>query len=426
MPDSRHITLSEGGEAVPLSLISEQTGLPVQTLRRLLIERSDRLRRELRPSGEPFLLFDDSIKANWIAGLIRLAPDVNLEIVPKCFDAANPEWHDDFLLFAAVTRLGRLFLKENISAGLHAKHRDVLNLLSATFLDYFERLSRVPIREYLRASWTDPNLDGELDYTEVWEARPEGFHQVGLSLSANNPYMGLISSVAMRLGEASTDAGIGHRLRRLASSFSNVTTERMPKRVPGRHSRWQELYDLAIAVEAGLGMQIRSDGSLRAPSFVLNTVRGWEHLLQLAFATQGRDLRAKKQSRIALGTRYPRMNHVYTTPDFILNPPALGEPVIVDAKYKGTYLEPVKTIDSNDLYEMMAFLSAAHSRIGIILYPGDGPYKTGTLIPFDKVSIGSSWIIGANVVTAGIGQANGLNTFGRTLRDCLTKMWRDL
>ena len=426
MSNSRHITLSEGGEALPLSLISEQTGITVQTLRQLLVARSDRLRRELRPNGEPFTLSDHSIRVNWIAGLIRLTPDVNLEIVPKCFDATNPDWHDDFLLFAAVTRLGRLFLRENIAAGIHAKHSDVLNLLSATFLDYFERLSRVPIREYRRSFWTDSNLDGELDYSEIWEVRPEGFRQGGLSLSADNPYMGLISSVAMRLGEASTDLGIGQRLRRLASSFSSVTPERVPNRVPGRYSRWQELYDLAIAVEAGLGMQIRSDGALRAPSFVLNTVRGWEHLLQLAFATHGRDLRAKIQSRVALGTRHPRMNPVYTTPDFVLNPPALGELVVVDAKYKGTISDPVKSIDSNDVYEMMAFLSAARSRIGILLYPGVGPCEAGTLTPFDKISIGSFWIIGANVVTDGIGQVNGLSRFGRTLSDCLLEMLQDI
>lgn len=420
------ITVSESGEALPLLLISERTDIPIHTLRSRLIELSDRLRRELRPNGEPFMLSDDSIRVNWIAGLIRLTPEVNLEIVPKCFDAANPEWQDDFLLLAAVARLGRLFLRENISAGLLEKHRDVLNLLAATYLDYFERLIRVPIREYIRSSWIEPNLDGELDYSEVWEARPEGFHQGGLSLSANNPYMGLISSVAVRLGQASTDVGIGQRLRRLASSFSDVSNERTPKRVPGRHAHWQELYDLAIAVETGLGMQIRTEGTLRAPSFVVNTVRGWEDLLQLAFGAQGRELHARNQARIVLGTRYPGMNPVHTTPDFVLNPPSLGETVVVDAKYKGTYSEPVRAIDSDDLYEMIAFLTAARSRIGLLLYPGGGSYAPGTVLPFDRVAIGSTWIIGANVITSGIGQSNGLNIFARTLKDCLATIWREL
>ena len=409
-----------------LSSIEEMTGLPASSIQPIFVEISERLRRELRLRDQPFTVAGGSVRASGVAGVIRLAPWVEIEVVPKCFYPESSDWHDDFLLMAAVTKLGRIFRREQVSASLRSEHRDVLTLLAAVFLDDFERLSRVPIREYRRSSWVDPNLDGELDYAEVWAPRPEGFLQVSPILSADNQFMEVIGEAALYLGGMSADRGIGQRLRSLAAAFPNVVRARTRERVPGRYARWQDLYDLAIAVREGLGMQLGPNGGLRAPGFVLNTERGWEDLLTLAFTSQGSSLGARVKPPGRLGTRYPGSRDVLTYPDVVLNPPSFKEPIVVDAKYKGTATRPVEGIAAADLYEALAFLRAQRSRVAILIYPGGSPssveVEPGTLVPFDEVSIGSRRIIGARVSTGGVGRTRGLAEFGRRLGQCILEV----
>ena len=307
MAGSQRATLPEGGATVSLSSLGGVLGLPVTYLEHLLAQTSRRLRSELRLRDHPFSLDEGSVRVNGIAGVIRLGPGVEIEVVPKCFDSDSADWHDDFLLLATVTRLGRVFLREQVAASLRPENKDILTLLAAVFVEFFEKLNRVPIREYRKSSWIDPSLDGELDYAEVWAARPEGFLQTGSLLSVDNPFMAVIGTAASYLGEKSVDPGIARRLRRVAAAFPGVIRGRPPDRVPGRFARWQHLYDLATAVQAGLGLKLGRNGAMRAPGFVLNTERGWEDLLSLALIAQGNELGARVKPASKLGTRYPAM-----------------------------------------------------------------------------------------------------------------------
>ena len=114
--------------------------------------------------------------------------------------------------------------------------------------------------------------------------------------------------------------------------------------------RWQQLYDMAIAIKTDLGMELSPDGALRAPGFVLNTERGWEDLLTISLTTQGRSLGARVKPRSVLGSHHPGGGDVVTFPDLVLTPPSLESPIVVDAKYKGTALKPLRQIASDDLY----------------------------------------------------------------------------
>ena len=412
-------TLVESSEAVPLSSIQQVIGLPDSSLQRLLAESSRRLRRELRLRSEPFTVTDGNVHTIGIAGVVRLAPEVEMEIVPKCFDSDSPGWHDDFLIVAAATRLGRIFRREQVTAASRSPHGDVLSLLAAIFLEELEELIHVPIREYKQSSWIDPNLDGDLDYTEVWEVRSEGFSQTGPSLSTNNEFMGVIGESASYLAEASADRGVGQRLRRLVSGFPSAVRGRIRDRVPGRYARWQRLYNLAIDVRSGLGIRLGPSGALRVPGFVLNTERGWEDLLTLALTSQGNYLRARVKPANRIGIRHPGSRDVFTYPDIVLTPPSLDQPIIVDAKYKGTSSGPVQSISSDDLYEALAFLTAQRTNTAILIYPlcdlSSRDREPGTLIPFDEVTISPYRIVGATVNTGGIGRTRGLADFGRRL-----------
>ena len=428
MPSNLRPTLHEGGATTPLSRMEETTGVEVGRVRHLIEERSARVRTEFSLRADPFAFEGSAVATRGVAGILRLAPDFELEIVPKCFAPDNPDWRDDFLTMATVTRLGRIFRKERVSASRRTRHADLLSLLAAIFLDEFERLIRVPIRDYRPISWTDLDIDGELDYGEIWEPRSGGFPQTGSRLSADNSFMGAISEAAAYLGTVSIDRGVGQRLQRLASLFRNPARGRARARVPGRHARWQDLYSLAHDVLAGHGMELAPEGALRAPGFLLNTERCWEDLIALALVTRGGQLRAQVKPRLTLGTRYlgngaVEGRRVSATPDVVLNPPLPAGAIVIDAKYKGSSLNPTKTIDRDDLFEALGFLTAAGSNVAILIYPGGdrlvGSTETGAVTIFDEVVIGSRRVIGATVSTRGIGRADGLAAFGRMLGQSL-------
>ena len=226
MPSSRPI-LAESGDGKSLSCMETEVGLPVDNLRSLFVETSRRLGRELRLRDEPFTCKGDEVFATGIAGVVRLGAQVDVEVIPKCFDFDNDNWRNDFMVMAAVTKLGRILRREQVSARFRTEHRDVLSLLAAAFLEEFERLSRVPIREYVRSSWVDYDIDGEIDNGEFWQSHPDGFVQDGVRLTVNNQFMGVVNEAATYLGSVSADRGIGQRLCRLASGFRSTVNSRV-------------------------------------------------------------------------------------------------------------------------------------------------------------------------------------------------------
>ena len=304
----------------------------------------------------------------------------------------------------------------------------MLSLLAEIFLDELERLVRVPIREYRRFAWVDADIDGELDYADLWEPRPEGFPQTGSRLSVDNPFMGTINEASAYLGAASIDRGVGQRLQRLAAAYGKPARGRPRARVPGRHQRWQELYDLARDVLAGHGMQLASGGTRRAPGFLLlKTEQCWEDLLVLALRTRGGMLGAQAKPKLELGTRNQgkepdSSKTIFATPDALLSPPSLQGKIVVDAKYKDN---SGATMDRSDVYEALGFLKAADSEVAILVHPtadtATSSARTGAVTVFDEVLIPPFRVIGVAANTRGIGGRDGFSQFGRTLsRDLLS------
>lgn len=427
MVNSSRPALHEGAGPAPLVGLEEATGLDASHLRHLLEDRSTRLKRDLRLRAEPFVFEGLGVATTGIAGVVRLAPTVELEVVPKCFTPSNPGWRDDFLFMATVTRLGRIFRRERVSASRRKDHEDLLSLLADVFLEEFEQLVRVPIREYRRLTWTEPDIDGDLNYEEVWAPLPEGLPQSGSRLSARNPFMGTISEAAAYLGGVSMDRGVGQRLQRLAAPFRGPVPSRPPVRVPGRHAHWQELYDLARDILAGHGLHLAPGGGLHAPGFVLNTERCWEDTLALALVTRGGPLGARVKPRLRLGERRGSgvPETVFATPDLVLAPPSLTERIVVDAKYKGGSHPPIASMDRSDVYEALAFAEAADCSVAILVYPhgaGDSPAETGEVAVFDELAIGRRRVLGVTVNTRGIGRPRGLTEFGRGFGEGLLRL----
>ena len=427
---SRRPYLHEGAAATPLSRIEELTGIGADRLRQLFAVRSGRLRSDLSLPEDPFVLDGSTIATSGVAGILQLGPNVEVEIVPKCYLPDTPYWRDDFLFMATVMKYGRLFRRERIAATRQDTGEDLRSILAEIFLYELEELIRVPIREYCQRSWTDHEIDGELDYSEVWNSHPDGFAQTGSRLSIDNPYMAAIGKAARYLVMATTDGSIRQQLERRAiqlGDFENLLAGlRVRTQVPGRHSRWQDLYDLARDVLSGDDSLTPSAGMLRAPGFLLNTQRSWEEVLGLALMTRARLLGTKIKPRLVLGQRIraadSEASYAHTEPDILLDPPSLSDTIVVDAKYKGRLSEPLTVISRADIYESLGFMIAANSNLSILVYPDsavDTAVDIGTIAIFDEVVIEERRVIGVVVNIRGIGRGRGFtefaNQFGQSL-----------
>jgi len=428
MPAKPDAALSENAAPVPISQLAVAFGTSPDELRRLLRDRGDRVRQEFRLGENPFSIDHAGVQTRGVAGVLRIATGMELEIAPKCLDVTDSSWREDFLVLAVLTRLGRVLGRERVAASLREQNRDVVTLLAAAFLDEYERLSPIPIREYKRSAWIEPSLDGEIDYAEVWEPRAEGFAQVGPRFTNVNSYMSTIAEAAVTLASATADRGIGERLRRPFRALPTPMFASHQRKVPGRYARWQYLYDLALAVLDGFGLQLRPDGLLRGPGFAVNTERGWEDLISFAMMAQGTTLRAKLKPRSTLGTRRQGTQPVYTYPDIVLRPASSNLPIVVDAKYKGTAVAPIRQVGSADLYEAIAFLESLDARTALLIYPGtrggDSASACGALSVFDEVVTGKRTVIGATVDIHGLGARDGLMHFANRLTKDLLEICR--
>ena len=426
---SRRLALHEGAPAIPLFRLEEATGLAARRLRYLLEERSYQLRTDLRLRSDPFTLDSTSLVTNGVAGVVRLAPDVEVEIVPKCVTPDYSGWREDFLFMATVTRRGRIFRRERVSASHHDDNGDLLTLLAIIVLDELQRLIRLPIREYRRLAWTGVDIDGEIDYSEAWP-RPEGFRQTGSRLSTDNRFMGVIREAVDYLATASGNHRIGQQLKLLATQLGEPVPGRDVDRVPGRYSGWQELYDLARDVLAGYGMQLVPGGRLRSPGFLLNTERCWEEVVGRALKAHVGQLRVQIHPTLTLGRRFRPERPAYpdrliATPDLIVSTPLYPGIIVVDAKYKGSVARPMTAINRADLYEALGFIRAADCSVAILVHPEGGHLSattTGAVIIFDRVVIDHCEVFGITVSTRGIGRVRGFADFGRRLGQSLIEI----
>ena len=107
----------------------------------------------------------------------------------------------------------------------------------------------------------------------------------------------------------------------------------------------------------------------------------------------------------------------------------LEPPVVLDAKYR-TRTGRSPTIESDDLYEALAFEIATASKQALLLYPrtadAGSAYPAGTVVPFSYEEVEDRTIIGATVEVRGIGSQGGFARFTANLIDGVSAIFPEL
>lgn len=361
------------------------------------------------------------LRADGVAGLLRLNARVEVEVVPKFLDKESSMWRSDFLLLALLVKSGHLLLHDEISADEHGRG-DLATLIARSFVHSYAENSRRTIRGYRRAPYADYAIDGDVDWESTILPGPEGFSQSRLELSRQNPYNAtLLAAAEILIGEVS-DTDTEAQLRQIARQLSpqEAPPSYFPP-LPNRHGSWKRSYDLAKLVVRGLGLS-PDWGSFTGPGFVLSTWSAWESLCEEIVRRAMPDHRVYAQHQWHLGIRGDG-TPVFAKPD--ISPVANGAvPFLIDAKYK-TRIDRKPRISSTDLYESMAFLRAANTQRMFLLYPSLQPVNEvslGRWKEFDQVAVDNFFVQGFEVQIRGLSRKGGVSDLVSGARKTLASL----
>lgn len=388
------------------------SGIDASQVPSLVRTAGERISASLRLSEAPLWLDGDSLIASGIAGLIRLAPNVELEVAPKFLGVTWPSWREDFFLIANLARSGIVLPRERISARPGPRD-DLVSLIARTLVEMFEHRRRRPIRVYGAHKDHRWALDGDVDPESILLPGSDGFSVESMSLSLENPFNAIISAGAYKLVPDVRDGVVQRQLLRMRHRLGPQGHNRVSRtsRVPARHATWQAVHDLSAEVLRGYGVRLEP-GPLAAPGFVMRTWLVWEQLVTTALRLGARPARVADHPEFVIG-HHEDGSPVAVTPDALLHHPN-GKRVLVDAKYKGR-TDKGQRISAGDLYEALAFLEASSLDAIDLVYPLVGsqspPLPVGTSVILDTVRVRGKVVRALGVECRGISWRGGLDRF---------------
>lgn len=418
------ITLTENQARPVLAEAAAAVGQTRQEVAALLGEASRRLRKLQRLDAEPITIDGDHVKVTDLAGLIRVETGLELEVAPKFLGHDTAGWREDFFRVASLSQGGRILPYEEISAG-RGESNDLASLVGRVMVGLYKEEQRRPIRLYGRRRWQDFEVDGDLDEEAIFLPDEDGFTQEKIVLQRGNRFNEILSEAARLLVTEVEDQDVRRQLQRMQAHLS---PQRRPapvsgskRRVPSRHRRWQQLYDISLRVVAGFGMNFELEEA-PAPGFVLKTWPAWEDLLFLAMRTGLRGDEVAAQHAHPFGKRDGKPFGV--KPDGTVS--NQGVKFLWDAKYKMDLERGRRRVSAPDVYEVNAFLEAANVDRVALLYPRlprelftDAP-QCGTVEVFETIELTAGTAYGIEVEVRGISARGGFRTFSTNLADGVT------
>lgn len=418
------LSLVEYGTPVDLSrAIVDAIGGDRVKANSLLLEAGSRAASSLRLNYNPIRVDAKGTRVIDFAGLIRLAPSLELEVAPKFLglDDTDAVWREDFFFLSTLSRHGRLLASERLSSSGGAP-RDLSTLVARSITSMYETRKRRPLRSYRRVHEADFFIDGDPDPVELIFPSPDGFEQELIRFDRKNEWNGDIVAAAKQLLPEVSDPSAASSLVRLIEDLlpQKVSTNRRNP-IPARHRAWRPLHELSIDVLGGLGLNYKQ-GQAHAPGYLVNTWRVWEDLLTVAARLGfGRSAVVPQKgyplgAKIRMSTGAVSKLSVY--PDCVIGPDGTKPRMLLDAKYKGHVEKGQLRISEADIYEALAFSKATGCNLVALAYPAqpsDVPRPVGTCTVFEKAMVDAVQIVGIQIESRQISRAGALRLFATNM-----------
>ncbi len=420
------LSLVEYGSPVDLSReIGAAIGVDRTKANSLLIEAGNRAASNLGLRYNPISVDAIGARAIDFAGLIRLAPALELEVAPKFLglDDADAAWREDFFFLSTLSRHGRLLATERLSASGGAP-RDLSTLVARSITSMYEARKRRPLRSYRRVREADFFIDADPDPVDLIFPSPDGFEQEIIRFDRRNGWNADIVAAAKELLPEVSDPLAAGSLVRLIEDLSpqNGPAYRR-KSIPARHRAWKPLHELSIDVLGGLGLNFKQ-GQAHAPGYLVSTWRVWEDLLTVAARLGFGRSAVVPQKGFTLGTKTKMstgaVSKLSVFPDCVIEADGMRPRLLLDAKYKGHVEKGQLRISEADMYEALVFSKATGCDLVVLAYPaqpGAVLQPVGTCTAFESVQVDAVRIVGIQVETRHISRAGALKAFAANLAD---------
>ncbi|WP_449371299.1 5-methylcytosine restriction system specificity protein McrC [Thiomonas sp.] len=418
------LSLVEYGAPVDLSrAIVDAIGVDRTKANSLLMEAGSRAASSLRLNYNPISVDAKGARAIDFAGLIRLAPSLELEVAPKFLglDDTDTAWREDFFFLSTLSRHGRLLASERLSASGGAP-RDLSTLVARSITSMYEDRKRRQLRSYRRVREADFFIDGDLDPVDLIFPSPDGFEQDLIRFDRKNGWNGDIVAAAKELLPEVSDPSAAGSLVRLIEDLSpqNAPANRRNP-IPARHRAWKPLHELSLDVLGGLGLNYKQ-GQAHAPGYLVDTWRVWEDLLTVA-ARLGFGRNAVVHQRgYPLGTKTKTstgaVSKLSVYPDCVIESDGTRPRILLDAKYKGHVEKGQFRISEADIYEALAFSKATGCNLVALAYPaqpGDAPQPVGICTVFEKAAVDAVQIVGIQIESRLISKSGALRVFAANM-----------
>jgi 5-methylcytosine-specific restriction enzyme subunit McrC len=418
------LSLVEYGAPVDLSrAISDAIGVDRTKANSLLMEAGSRAAWSLRLNYNPISVDAKGTRAIDFAGLIRLAPSLELEVAPKFLglDDTDATWREDFFFLSTLSRRGRLLASERLSAS-GGTPRDLSTLVARSITSMYETRKRRPLRSYRRVLEADFFIDGDPDPVDLIFPSPDGFEQELIRFDRRNGWNADIVAAAKELLPEVSDPSAASSLVRLIEDLSpqNAPVNRR-RPIPARHRAWKPLHELSIDVLGGLGLNYKQ-GQAHAPGYLVDTWRVWEDLLTVAVRLGFGRSAVVPQSGYPLGTKTKistgAVNKLSVYPDCVIESDGTRPRMLLDAKYKGHVEKGSLRITEADIYEALAFSRATGCNLVALAYPAqpsDVPQPVGTCMVFETAKVDAVKIVGIQIESRLISKSGALRTFSANL-----------
>ena len=432
MSEWQRYSAAEYSRPAPLAEeISTGSRIPIGRAKDLLINSAARVRRVLRLEANPISWMDGGVQFQNVAGILLVAPRLELEVAPKFLGEA-PGWREDFFLLATLSSHGRLLDREGLNSSSR-ETSDLATLIGRSFVEMYNQNRRRPVRAYRRLPHTGFSLEGNFEPEELTFPGEDGFDQEVTTFTSRNSYNAVLRAAASRLAtvvpDVETRARLGHVAQHLPRQA--VPTRLSERRLPSRGRSWQPAYDLAVDILRGFGGTF-DPKNLFAPGFVVSTWQIWQDLvsvgLRLGFGAKNLSV----QPRYRLGSRSVagKASPVSVTPDCVVVIEAGEEQrlVVVDAKYKGNVDRGDRSVSSSDTYEALAFSRATGVNEVVLVYPitiGSGAEPLGRVgygSEFASISVEETRIRAIEIGVRGVSETGGLRRFANVLRSEICKV----
>lgn len=418
------LALVEYGSPVDLSHeIAASVGVDRVKANSLLTDAGARAASSLGLNYNPIIVDGKGARAIDFAGLIRLAPSVELEVAPKFLglEDVDSAWREDFFFLSTLSRHGRLLATERLFAASGAP-RDLSTLVARSITSMYASRKRRPLRSYRRVKEVDFFLDGDPDPVDLIFPSPDGFEQELTRFDRRNVWNADIAAAARELLPEVSDPSVVSALVRLIEDLSPQSTPNNSRKpIPARHRAWKPLHELSVDVLGGLGISYKQ-GNAYAPGYLVSTWRVWEDLLTVATRMGFGRSAVMPQKGFHLGTKTTfstgKESKLSVYPDCVLLADGSRPTMLLDAKYKGHVEKSQLRISEADIYESLAFSRAAGCNLVVLAYPAQPnqpPRPVGTCFVFERVLVDDVHIVGIEIESRFISRKGALREFSNKL-----------